>query len=53
YEHMYTNGKPSPEVQKFLDYMMTEEIQEGPVKELGYLPITMMEVERDHEGNIK
>lgn len=50
---MYTNGKPSPEVQKFLDYMMTEEIQEGPVKELGYLPITMMEVERDHEGNIK
>lgn len=53
YEHMYTNGKPSPEVQKFLDYMMTEEIQEGPVKELGYLPITMMKVERDHEGNIK
>ena len=53
YEHMYTNGKPSPEVQKFLDYMMTEEIQEGPVKELGYLPITMMELERDHEGNIK
>ncbi len=33
--------------------MMTEEIQEGPVKELGYLPITMMKVERDHEGNIK
>lgn len=53
YEHMYTNGNPSPEVQKFLDYMMTEEIQEGPVKELGYLPITMMKVERDHEGNIK
>lgn len=53
YEHMYTNGEPSPEVQKFLDYMMTDEIQQGPVKELGYLPITAMKVERDAEGNLK
>lgn len=53
YEHMYTKGEPSPEVQKFLDYMMTDEIQQGPVKELGYLPITAMKVERDAEGNLK
>ena len=53
YEHMYTKGEPSPEVQKFLDYMMTDEIQQGPVKELGYLPITALKVERDAEGNLK
>lgn len=53
YEHMYTNGEPDEDVQKFLDYMMTDDVQEGPVKELGYLPITMMKVERDAQGNIK
>jgi len=53
YEHMYTNGKPSPEVKKFLDYMMKEDVQQGAVKELGYLPITSMKVERDAKGNLK
>ena len=50
---MYTKGEPSPEVQKFLDYMMTDEIQQGPVKELGYFPISAMKVERDAEGNLR
>ncbi len=50
---MYTNGKPSPEVKKFLDYMMKEDVQQGAVKELGYLPITSMKVERDAKGNLK
>lgn len=53
YEHMYTNGNPSPAVKKFLEYMMTDDIQQGVVKELGYLPITSMKVERDAEGNLK
>lgn len=52
YEHMYTNGEPEPEVKKFLDFMMTDAVQEGPVKDLGYLPISMMKVERDAEGNL-
>jgi ABC-type Fe3+ transport system substrate-binding protein len=44
---MYTQGTPDPEVQKFLDYMLEDEVQNGPVVELGYLPITDMTVERD------
>ncbi|EOH96292.1 phosphate ABC transporter substrate-binding protein PstS family protein [Enterococcus pallens] len=53
YEHMYTNGEPEGELAKFLEYMTSEEIQSGPVKELGYLPITSMKIERDVDGNVK
>ena len=46
YEHMYTNGEPDANVKTFLDYMLSDDIQQGVVKELGYLPITEMKVER-------
>lgn len=52
YEHMYTNGEPKGALKDFMDYMTTDEIQNGPVKKLGYLPITEMKVERDAEGNV-
>lgn len=53
YEHMYTKGEPTKPVKAFLDYMLSEEVQEGIVKQLGYLPISSMKVERDHNGVIK
>ncbi|WP_159723689.1 phosphate ABC transporter substrate-binding protein PstS family protein [Enterococcus sp. CSURQ0835] len=53
YEHMYTKGKPSEKVAKFLDYMTSKEIQNGPVKKLGYLPITEMKIERAADGTVK
>ncbi|WP_368251869.1 phosphate ABC transporter substrate-binding protein PstS family protein [Enterococcus sp. 2201sp1_2201st1_B8_2201SCRN_220225] len=53
YEHMYTKGEPDKQVQVFLDYMLEEKVQNGPVKDLGYLPITSMKVERDANGNVK
>lgn len=53
YEHMYTKGKATTEVQDFLDYLLSSEVQNGLVKELGYLPITSMKVERDAQGNLK
>lgn len=52
YEHMYTKGKPDTGVKAFLDYMLEEDVQQGIVKELGYLPITAMKVERDVSGTI-
>ncbi|MTD38974.1 phosphate ABC transporter substrate-binding protein PstS family protein [Erwinia sp. CPCC 100877] len=52
YEHMYTKGEPDKNVKAFLDYMLKEDVQQGVVKELGYLPITDMTVERDASGNI-
>lgn len=53
YEHMYTKGEPDANIKKFLDYMVTDEIQNGVVKELGYLPITDMKVERTVDGDVK
>lgn len=52
YEHMYTKGEPTAEVKTFLDYMMSDGIQNGVVKKLGYLPITGMKVDRDVEGKV-
>ena len=53
YEHMYTNGKPDAKTCKtFLDYMLSDDIRQGVVKELGYLPITEMKVERSVEGEV-
>lgn len=52
YEHMYTKGEPDKNVKKFLDYLLADEIQSGPVKELGYLPITSMKIERTVDGKV-
>ncbi|CAM3040074.1 phosphate ABC transporter substrate-binding protein [Paenibacillus sediminis] len=53
YEHMYTKGEPKPEVKAFLDYMTSDEVQNGAVKDLGYIPVSKMQVVRDVDGNIK
>ncbi len=52
YEHMYTNGKPNKGTKAFLDYILTNNFQKGAVKDLGYLPISGMKVERDADGKI-
>ena len=52
YEHMYTKGKPTKEIKKFLDYMVSDEVQEGLIKELGYLPVTKMQVSRSADGQV-
>lgn len=52
YEHMFTKGKPTKEIKKFLDYMVSDEVQEGLVKELGYLPVTKMQVSRSADGQV-
>jgi phosphate transport system substrate-binding protein len=50
---MYTKGEPKSPVKEFLDYMMSDEVQNGAVKDTGYIPVTDMQVERDAEGNTK
>ncbi|WP_211747179.1 phosphate ABC transporter substrate-binding protein PstS family protein [Paenibacillus sp. Marseille-Q4541] len=52
YEHMYTNGEPNEVVKAFLDYMLSDDIQNGYVVDLGYIPVNGMEVVRDVEGNV-
>jgi phosphate transport system substrate-binding protein len=52
YEHMYTKGEPDAATKAFLDYMVSEEIQNGDVVELGYIPASKMEVKRDAAGAV-
>jgi phosphate transport system substrate-binding protein len=52
YEHMYTKGEPKALTKDFLDYMLSDEVQENIVGDLGYIPISRMKVERDWEGNV-
>jgi phosphate transport system substrate-binding protein len=52
YEHMYTNGEPTGLTKDFLDYMMSDDVQNSLVKKLGYIPVSGMKVERDAKGTI-
>lgn len=52
YEHMYTKGEPTDLTKEFLDYILSEDIQEKIVGELGYIPVSKMQVERDWQGKL-
>ncbi|TYP74162.1 phosphate ABC transporter substrate-binding protein [Paenibacillus methanolicus] len=52
YEHMYTKGEPDAATKAFLDYMLTDEVQNGDVTELGYIPVNKMTVTRAVDGTV-
>lgn len=52
YMHMYTKGEPSGVAKAFLDYMTSDEVS-SIITEQGYIPESLMQVERDAEGNVK
>jgi phosphate transport system substrate-binding protein len=47
YEHLYTLGEPNEVVAAFIDYVLSDDVQDTLVKDLGYIPIVEMEVSRD------
>lgn len=51
YQHSYTKGDPTGLEKEFLDYMMSDDIQNNLLAEQGYIAATSMKVERDAEGN--
>ena len=53
YQHSYTKGEAEGLAKAFLDYLMSDDIQNTLLKEQGYLPVTKMKVERDAKGNQK
>lgn len=52
YEHMYTKGKPDSHTKQFLDYMMSDEVQENVVAKMGYISIHSMKVTKDADGKV-
>ncbi|MEW4219042.1 phosphate ABC transporter substrate-binding protein [Rossellomorea marisflavi] len=52
YEHSYTKGEPDGLAKTFLDYMMSDDVQGGLVKDQGYISSADMKIERDAEGKV-
>lgn len=52
YEHLYTNGKPTGMTKKFLEFIMTDDIQTNVVRKMNYVPVKEMKYQKDYKGNI-
>lgn len=50
YMHSYTNGEPEGLTKAFIDYLMSDFVQDELIPEMGYIPETGMQVERDAAG---
>ena len=52
YEHMYTKGEPTGLTKEFLDYMMSDEVQDGIVVSMGYISMNDMKVVKSADGTV-
>lgn len=52
YEHMYTKGEAADTAKAFLEFIVSDEVQQKTVTDLGFIPVTDMKVERDVEGKV-
>lgn len=52
YEHMYTKGKPTGKTKKFLQFMLSDKVQNSLVEEMKYISIHQMQVEKSPSGKI-
>ena len=52
YEHMYTKGEPTDLTKEFLEYMYSDEVQNGIVQTMGYISINDMKVVKTADGTV-
>ena len=52
YEHMYTKGQPKSLTKSFLDYVLSDAVQDSLVQKMGYISVNQMNVERDADGRV-
>lgn len=52
YEHMYTKGQPTGETKKFLKYMLSTPVQHKMIKEMRYISIHDMQVQKTISGKV-
>ncbi|HFI0496915.1 TPA: phosphate ABC transporter substrate-binding protein PstS family protein [Streptococcus suis] len=52
YEHMYTMENATDLTEEFLDYMMSDEVQDGIVESMGYISINDMKVVKSADGTV-
>lgn len=52
YGHMYTKGEPTGLTKEFLDYIMSDEVQKGIVKHMGYISVNEMKVTKSADGTV-
>lgn len=52
YEHLYTGQHPNQLTKKFIDYILSTAVQQKLVKQLGYISVHDMQVQRNAAGKI-
>ncbi|AVK64513.1 phosphate ABC transporter substrate-binding protein [Lactobacillus sp. CBA3606] len=52
YEHLYTSLQPDPLTKKFITYILSTAVQKKLVKQLGYISVHDMQVQRSATGKI-
>ncbi|WP_251897483.1 phosphate ABC transporter substrate-binding protein PstS family protein [Lactiplantibacillus paraplantarum] len=52
YEHLYTGKYPNQLTKKFIDYILSTAVQQKLVKQLGYISVHDMQVQRNAAGKV-
>lgn len=52
YEHMYISADADQAIKDFIEYMLSNKVQDELVEQMGYIPMTGMKVEKDANGEI-